>query len=47
MDKGRLERGLRGDLLYLRDGGDEAGGHTDGPQALAGSREVSGGEHRE
>lgn len=38
-----MERGL----AYLRHGGDEAGGHTDGPQALTSSREVSGGEHRE
>lgn len=31
---------------YLRHGGHETGGHTDGPQALTSSKEVSGGEHR-
>lgn len=33
-------------LLYLRHGGDEAGGDADGAQALACSREVSSGKHR-
>lgn len=43
------ERGDAGDAgggRYLRHGGDEAGAHAGRPQALASSREVSGGEHR-